>query len=188
MLKLAIVLGPAMLWAASAAGQGISCDVSGYKPADGLRAAQHEGILELTWQGERSEQLRASFTIRDSQPQVQELAVRKNGGQWAVLGSALRPEFHVTSGKRRMSMAQAAQFKLLNIEVTQELYDKEKWNTFWDAPLVVPGVPGKGDSYPLPRDPSEVRRAAASFHSNSCKVTSEGARLAVTFSGLEMGI
>ncbi len=31
--------------------------------------------------------------------------------------------------------------------------------TFWDAPLVVPGVPGKGDSYPLPRDPSEVRRA-----------------------------
>src|SRR5579859_343725 len=60
--------------------------------------------------------------------------------------------------------------------------------TFWDAPLVVPGVPGKGDSYPLPRDPSEVRRADASFHSDSCRVNTEGARMAVTFSGFEMGI
>src|SRR5512141_2464321 len=151
-MKFATILCSATLCAAIAAGQSISCDVSGYKPADGLRATQHDGVVELTWQGERSEQLRASFTIREGQPRVQELAVRKNGGQWVVLASALQPEFHVTSGKRRMSMAQAAQFKNLNIEVTQELYDKEKWNTFWDAPLVVPGVPGKGDSYPLPRD------------------------------------
>ena len=71
-------------------------------------------------------------------------------------------------------MAQATQFKLLKIEVTPELYDKEKWMTFWDAPLVVPGVPGKGDSYPLPRDPSEVRRADATFHSDSCKVSIGG--------------
>ncbi len=60
--------------------------------------------------------------------------------------------------------------------------------TFWDAPLVVPGVPGKGDSYPLPRDPSEVKRADATFHSDSCRVSTEGARLSVTFSGLDMGI
>ncbi len=54
--------------------------------------------------------------------------MRKGGGQWVVLGNALQPEFHVTSGKRRMAIAQATQFKLLNIEVTPELYDKEKWN------------------------------------------------------------
>ena len=168
--------------------QAQNCDLQGYKAQDGLKAENRGGALEFAWRGEGEQQLRAEFTIRDGQPLVQELAVRKGGGQWIVLGNALQPEFHVTSGKRRMSMAQAAQFKILNIEVTPELYDREKWNTFWDAPLVVPGVPGKGDSYPLPRDPSEVRRSSASFHSNSCKVSTDGARLAVTFSGLEMGI
>jgi hypothetical protein len=171
-----------------AAGQTLNCDLQAYKPMDGLKAEVRGGALEFAWRGEGDQQLRADFTVRDGQPQIQELAARKNGGQWAVLGNALQPEFHVTSGKRRMSQAQATQFKLLNIEVTQELYDKEKWNTFWDAPLVVPGVPGRGDSFPLPRDPSEVRRASASFHSDKCQVNTEGARLAVTFSGLEMGI
>jgi len=54
MSKLAIILCSAMLCAAITAGQSISCDVTRYKPADGLRATQREGILELTWQGERS--------------------------------------------------------------------------------------------------------------------------------------
>src|SRR3984957_8678713 len=168
--------------------QTLNCDLQGYKANDGLKAEMRGGALEFAWRGEGDQQLRAQFTVRDGQPQVQELAARKNGGQWVVLGNALQPEFHVTSGKRRMAIAMATQFKLLNIEVTQELYDKEKWNTFWDAPLVVPGVPGKGDSIPLPRDPSEVRRSAASFHSDSCRVTTEGARLVITFSGLDMGI
>jgi hypothetical protein len=168
--------------------QTLNCDLQGYRAGDGLKADIRGRSLEVAWRGEADQQLRAEFTIRDGQPVVQELAVWKNGGQWISLGTALQPEFHVTSGKRRMSQAQATQFKLLDIEVTQALYDKEKWNTFWDAPLVVPGVPGKGDSYPLPRDPSEVRRASATFHSDSCRVNTEGARLAVTFSGLEMGI
>ena len=176
------------LFCGLAGAQTLNCDLQGYKANDGLKAEMRGGALEFTWRGEGDQQLRAQFTIRDGQPLVQELAVRKSGGQWIVLGNALQPEFHVTSGKRRMAIAMANQFKLLNIPVTPELYDKEKWNTFWDAPLVVPGVPGKGDSYPLPRDPSEVRRSDASFHSDSCKVATEGARLAVTFSGLDMGI
>jgi hypothetical protein len=171
-----------------AAGQAVNCDLQSYKAQDGLKAEMRRGELEFSWRGEHGQDLRAAFTIRDGQPVVQELAAKKNSGQWAVLANSLQPEFHVTSGKRRMSMAQATQFKLLKIEVTPELYDKEKWMTFWDAPLVVPGVPGKGDSYPLPRDPSEVKRADATFHAGSCKVSSEGARMAVTFPGLEMGI
>lgn len=163
------------------------CDLRNYKPVDGLRAENSHGAVELTWRGERGEDLRAEFAIRNGQPLVEELAVRKNG-RWVPLGHSLQPEFHVSSGKRRMSVAQAAQYKLRNIEVTPELYDQEKWNAFWDAPLVVPGVAGKGDSFPLPRDPSEVHRASATFHSNSCAVNTDGARLSVTFSGLEMGI
>ncbi|MGD1074405.1 MAG: hypothetical protein ABSB15_30230 [Bryobacteraceae bacterium] len=171
-----------------AAGQTLNCNLQGYKSADGLKAEVRAGAMDFAWRGENGQELRAAFAVRDGQPQVQELAARKNGGPWVVLGNALQPEFHVTSGKRRLSMAQATQFKLLHIEVTPQLYDKEKWMTFWDAPLVVPGVPGRGDSFPLPRDPSEVRRAAATFHSDSCRVNTEGARLAITFSGLEMGI
>lgn len=171
-----------------ASGQTVQCDLQGYKPADGLSAEMRSGVLVFAWSGERDQRLRAEFKIDHGQPQIQELAARSGGGEWVILGRALQPEFHVTSGKRRMSMAQATQFRLLKIEVTPELYDREKWMTFWDAPLVVPGVPGKGDSYPLPRDPSEVRRASATFQSNSCRVRTQGARLAVTFSGLDMGI
>jgi hypothetical protein len=169
-------------------GQTLNCNVRNYKSMEGLNAEIRGEALNVAWRGEGGQQLRAEFTIRDGQPLVRELAARKNGGQWVVLGNALQPEFQVTSGKRRLSLAQAAQFKALKIELTQELYDKEKWNTFWDAPLVVPGVPGKGDSSNLPRDPSEVRRASASFRTDSCEVTTEGARLSVTFPGLEMGI
>src|SRR5580704_8779549 len=176
------------LFCGVAMGQTLNCNVQGYKPADGLKAEIHGEVLSVAWHGEGSQQLRADFTIRNGQPVVQELAAKKNGGPWIVLGNALQPEFQVTSGKRRLSQAQATQYKLLKIELTQDLYDREKWNTFWDAPLVVPGVPGKGDSFPLPRDPGEVRRSSATFHSNSCKVATEGARLAVTFPGLEMGI
>src|SRR5215469_12690979 len=188
MLRLCRLIVSLVTVCGASAGQTINCNLIGYKPADGLKAEMRAGELEFAWRGEHDQQLRAVFTVKDDQPQVQELAARKNGGQWVVLGTALQPEFHVTSGKRRMSMAQATQFKLLNIEVTPELYDREKWMTFWDAPLVVPGVPGKGDSYPLPRDPSEIRRADATFHSDSCRVSTDGARLAVTFSGLELGI
>ena len=179
-MKWALLLCCGMAW-------GQTCDLQGYKPIDGLKAENRGGALEVTWRGERAAELRASFAIRDGRPMVASLEVRKNG-RWLSLASSLEPEFHVTSGKRRMSMAQAAQFKLLHIEVTPELYDREKWYTFWDAPLVVPGVPGKGDSYPLPRDPSEVKRASATFHSTGCRAASDGARLTVAFDGLDMGI
>lgn len=178
----------AVLFCGIATAQVPNCDFTGYKPMDGLRAEVRSGILDVVWRGESGQDLRADFTIRNRQPRVRELAVRKSGGQWAVVATDLVPEFHVTSGRRRLSLAQANQFRLLNIPLTQELYDREKWFTFWDAPLVVPGVPGKGDSSNLPRDPSEVRRMDATFHSDACRVTTDGARLAVTFPGLELGI
>jgi len=162
--------------------------MQGYKAAEGLTASMRGGVLTFAWRGERNEELRTAFTIKDGQPLIQEMAARKGAGPWIVLGANLEPEFHVTSGKRRMAIAMQRQFELLGIKVTPEVYDKEKWMTFWDAPLVVPGVPGKGDSYPLPRDPSEIRRADATFHSDGCKVNTEGARMSVSFTGLEMGI
>ena len=61
------------------------------------------GALELNWQGERREQLRASFSIREAQPLVRELAARNAAGGWVILGQNLSPEFQVTSGVRHLS-------------------------------------------------------------------------------------
>src|SRR5215471_3090318 len=170
----------------AAVGQGLNCDMGGYNPQDGLKAQIRSGVLELTWQGERSEQLRAAFAIRDGQPVVQELAARKNGGNWVVLGKNLTPEFEITSGVRRLSEQQMAPLRGLKIELTPEVVDREKWNAFWDAPLVVPGRPGT--NLGLPRKPEEIRIASAKFNATGCQVKTDGARIEVRFPGFDGGI
>jgi hypothetical protein len=171
---------------AVAAGQELNCDMSGYKPQDGLKAQLRSGLLELAWQGERNESLRVTFTIRDGQPVVQEMAARKNGGNWAILGKNLTPEFEITSSIRRLSEQQMAPLRGLGIEFTSDVVEKEKWNAFWDAPLMVPGR--QGTNMGLPRKPDEIRRVWASFHANACQVKTSGARIEVTFPGFDGGI
>ena len=78
--------------------QDLNCDLTGYKPQEGLKAQMRAGSIELSWTGERQNQLRAAFTVRAGQPVVQELAVRKGSGKWIVLGQNLVPEFELTSG------------------------------------------------------------------------------------------
>ena len=163
-----------------------TCDLTEYKPAEGLRAEQRQGMLDVTWQGERGDQLRAAFTIRDGQPIVHELAARKGAGSWIVLGRDVVPEFEVTSGKRRLSEQQMQPLRELNIALTPDVVNREKWNAFWDSPLMVPGRPGT--NMDLPRKPEEIRRARASYHATGCKVKTEGARLEVSFPGLDLGI
>jgi hypothetical protein len=169
----------------TAAAQDLSCDLSGYHTTDGLHAAVNHGFLELTWTGERQEQLRASFGIRDGQPQVHELAAY-TAGQWSILGHDLSPEYQITSGKRRLSEQQMAPLRELGIAFTPEVVDREKWFAFWDAPLMVPGSSGK--AMDMPRKADEVRRAWAKFHSTGCQVKTEGARVEVTFPGVDAGI
>ena len=59
-----------MLCVGAASGEGIRCELSGYKAMDGLRAQQRGDVLEVNWQGERKESLRASFAVVDGQPMV----------------------------------------------------------------------------------------------------------------------
>ena len=110
-------IGPVLFLTAMTAGAGVcqdlTCDLAGYKPQEGLQAQIRSGVLEVTWQGERSEQLRAQFAIREGQPVVHELAARKNGGSWIVLGQNLTPEFEITSGVRRLSQQQIAPLREL---------------------------------------------------------------------------
>src|SRR3954453_15044963 len=153
---------------AAAADSAMNCDLAGYKAQDGLKAQMRGGLLEVTWQGERREQLRAVFSIRDGQPVVQELAVRKDGAAWIALAGTLSPEFQITSGVRRLSDQQIAPLKELGVALTPEVIEREKWNAFWDAPLAVPGR--QGTNLDLPRKPEEVKRAWAKYHGNACQV------------------
>ena len=85
---------------------GVTCDLREYKPMDGLKAEVVAGELQVTWQGDRDQQLRAVFAVVDRQPLVRELAVRSGAGAWRVLARNLSPEFSVVSGRRRMSEQQ----------------------------------------------------------------------------------
>jgi hypothetical protein len=161
-----------------------TCDFKSYKPGDGLKAEMNGDILQVSWQGAGDQQLQAEFAIRNGQPAVRQLAVRKGQGNWTVLGRDLTPEFEVTSGVRRLSEQQAAPLRALKIQITPEVIEKEKWNAFWDAPLMVPGT----GSLELPRKPEEIRHAWAAYQADSCTVKTDGARLEVTYPGLSMGI
>lgn len=173
-----------------AVGQDLNCNLDGYKPLEGLRAEIHEGVVEINWHGEGDQQMRAEFAIRHGQPVVHELAASANVAKWVVLGRDLAPEFQVTSGIRRLAHTQAETLRSLHGgALTPDLIDREKWNAFGDAPLSVPGNPRAGDeSIGLPREPAEIGRAWATYHTSSCQIKTDGTRLEVTFPGLEMGI
>jgi hypothetical protein len=178
-----LLMGFAMLTGVGAA-QPLSCNLQDYKATDGLKATASAGAVTMTWQGEGNQELQASFAIRNGQPVIQELAARAGSGAWAVLGKDLTPDFQVTTGKRRISQAQRTQMKALDIDTPEE-ESKRKWNTFWDAPLV---IPGRGDTTDLPRTPAEITHASVSYQSSTCKVATEGNQLSVTFDGLKLGI
>jgi len=176
----------AILHASLALCQGVECDLHEYKPLDGLKAAVVAGELQVTWQGEGDQQLRAVFAVVKGQPVIRELALHKGAPGWKVLARNLSPEFDVVSGRRRLSEQQAGPLRALGISLTPEVIEREKWNAFWDAPLEVPGTPGT--NLDLPRTTQEIRRATASFQAKSCRVKTDGARLEVTFPGLSLGI
>ena len=133
----------AAILAGQAAAQELACDWTAYKAQPGLNATRAAGGgVEVAWLGERGEELRATFAASGGQPVVRELAARSAQGKWIVLGRNLTPEFQVTSGKRRLSEQQMAPLRELGIAFTPEVVEREKWNAFWDAPLMVPGRTG----------------------------------------------
>ena len=177
------------LFSGVAAAQQVTCDLGSYKAVTGVTAEQSGGVVSLTWRGESNEDLRARLGVRDGQPMVTELAARKAGGQWMVLGKDLTPEFQVTTGMRRLSRTQQQALKRFGIDIPEQ-ENARKWDTFWDAPLVVPGGTDerKGDSEPLPRSPDEVRKGSSSYATKTCSVTTDGDQVSVTYNGLTLGI
>ena len=180
----------------------LKCDMSQYKAVAGLTATAEQDLIAVSWTGQGGADLRMRYAIDGGQPVVRELAIRKNGGQWTILGQNLTAEYRVVTGVRRMSEQQAEPLRAAGVELTPDVITKNRWYAFWDAPLVMPDGPemqaqraqrgrGAAPSAPRvlggPRTPSDIRRAAASFQTASCAVKTDGASLAVTFPGLSMG-
>lgn len=158
-----------------------ACDLSAYKPQDGLKAEASGDDLTISWRGESGQQLRAVLAIRGGQPLIRELFI-----DGKTLARDLTPEFEVTTGRRRISEQQLNPMRELKLNLTPDLLNREKWKAFWDAPLEIPGA--KGTNPDLPRQASEIRRAKASYNLTGCSVRTDGARIEVTFPGLSMGL
>ena len=180
----------------------LKCDLTGYKTAPGLTAAVADDTLSLVWDGDNGQELRLRFTLNGGTPTIKELALRKKGGQWATLATNVTPEFRVVSGLRRATQQQTEPLVKLGVELTPEVIDKIKWEAFWDAPLyiegsgelppthqgAIPAMKGVANQPGLPRKPEEVKRATATFKTQSCEVKSNGGRLEVSFPGVELGV
>lgn len=190
----------ALLFGASPAqAEPLSCSLTGYQSSPGLTAAVADDTLALTWDGDPGQEVRLRLMIVDGTPTIRDLAVRRKGTRWTTLANGVRPEFRVASGLRRITNQQLRPLQALGVDITAEIVDEEKWDAFWDAPLNVPGgdaahgnstPPLEGlDSQPgLPRMPEEVTRADAKYRAEGCEVTTNGARLEVTFPGVELGV
>jgi hypothetical protein len=191
-----------MLAASTVSADPLTCDLSAYKAAPGLTAAVAEDTLSLVWEGDNSQELRLRFTINSGTPTIKELALRKKGGQWAMLAAGVTPEFRVVSGLRRATQQQTEPLEKLGIALTPEVIDKIKWEAFWDAPLyiegsgelppthqgAIPAMKGVANQPGLPRKPEEVKRATATYKAQRCEVKSNGVRLEISFPGVELGI
>ena len=117
----------------------LNCNLTQYKASTGLAAALEGDLLNVSWNGQGTSQLRARFAIDSGTPTIRDLSVRRGGGEWAALGQNLTAEYQVTTGTRRMSNDQANALSSLGIDITQEVIDKYRWYAFWDAPLSIPG-------------------------------------------------
>ena len=189
----ALVLASSALYA-----DPLKCDLSHYKALPGLTASVSGDALTLNWDGDKGQEVRLRFGINGGAPTIQELAVKRSGASWAILASNATPDFRVASGLRRVTDQQLDPLRKLNVEITQEIIDKYKWDAFWDAPLNLEDGGTHGEATPpkkgllnqpgWPRKAAEIQRATATYQAQSCEVNTNGTRLEVTFPGVRLGV
>jgi hypothetical protein len=182
----AYVLGPHVLAATSP----LNCNLSAYQGTGGLNAAVTGDSLAVTWDGDRNQELRLRFVIDNGTPTIADLAARRKGGAWGTLATNVTPEFRVVSGRRRMDREAEEGLRENGItEITPEVFEKNQWDPFWDAPLFIPGgMANDTRTIGLPRKPEEVHRATATYKADGCEVKTDKTHLTVTFPGVTLGL
>jgi len=201
-LFLALFGGAIVMPASGALADPLNCSFADYRTEPGLIAEVAGDVLTVIWDGARpQEATRLRFVLKNGQPRIRELAVRAAGGDWTPLAADIAPEFRVTTGLRRVTEQQLRPLRALGKEITSEVIDNEKWEAFWDAPLKV-DAPDKftprDTTFPLaagllhqpglPRSPGEIARSSAAYKVTGCEVRTNGARLEISFPGVELGV
>lgn len=177
----------------------LNCDLTDYRPQEGLTATVEDEILSIDWGGAAGEVLRMRLAIVAGVPTLRELAVRYKGESWHPLLKDVVPEFRVVSAQRRVTQQQTDPLERLGIPLTAELLDSIKWVAFWDAPLFTADEPPRNhqSSVPateafanhpgLPRRPEEIERTTANYSAKACTVRTDGLRLQIIFPGVRAG-
>ncbi len=200
MMRRAVLVLTLTLLASAAHADPMSCALDSVKAQPGLTVSQAGDVLTVQWDGDRNQQLRMQFALRQGTPTIHELAVRRAGGTggWGVVAADAIPEYRITSGLRRMSNQQMAPLRGLGVELTNEIVDLYRWDPFWDAPLDVGAAANRSSNPPpaqgianqpgLPRKSDEVTRASAVYAVTACTVKTDGSRVLVSFPGVRLGV
>lgn len=179
------------------------CDSTGVVAGDGFEVSGGAQDVVIQWAAEPGQTGRLKLQVLNGEPRIAELALKRDGGDWVVIGSGLRPEFSVVSGVRRMSNQQLQPLQELKVPITQDVVDRYRWDPFWDAPLDLStpksggqmsgnpppaaGLPGT-DQAGLPRAPNEIHRAAVAYQVEGCSVRRDGGRVIAAFPGVKLGL
>ena len=179
-------------------GQALQCSLSGFTPSPGVAATVTTDTLTVTWDGDQGQEARLRFTIVNGTPTIRDVAVRAKAGAWKIAASNMTPDFRVAAGFRRVTEQQLQPLRGLKVDITPEIVEKYKWDSFWDAPLntdklentrdnAIPPPAGVAGQPGLPRKPEEITRASATYQTRSCEVSTSGTRLMVSFPGVSLG-
>jgi hypothetical protein len=129
-MRLVHVAWAFILCGTAAAAQTASCSLQDWKGIAGVSVTANRDSVEVSWPGEQSQQNRARFALRNGQPVIAELAARKPGGAWIVLGKDLTPDFQVTTGRRRISTTELDILKHAATTTPPRPRNEYKWNVF----------------------------------------------------------
>jgi len=193
-LATAVTASVALL-SGNAQAQSIECSLVDYQEG-GPIAVQQDSGLQLQWTGAANQELSLHIAVEPSGPRVQQLDIREANGTWQTVLSDARFEYKVVEGFRRISNQQLRPLRDLGVELTQEIVDRYKWDVFWDAPLDMraetpggnpPPSDGVAEQPGLPRSPDEIRRADIDYAIDACAVRSDGARVELSFTGVQLG-
>ena len=194
------VVGVLIVTASPSAADPLTCNLGEYRAAQGLTASIANDMLTATWDGDPGQQVRVRFTVVGGVPTIQDIAVRAQArGDWKTVAAGLTPDFRVVTGRRRVTEQQLQPLRQLKVDLTPSIVDRIKWDAFWDAPLnvepiedtrtnAIPPLKGILNQPGLPRTPEEIARASALFSSRGCDVTTNGARLEISFDGVQLGV
>ncbi|MDP6581578.1 MAG: hypothetical protein QF681_13060, partial [Vicinamibacterales bacterium] len=145
-----MLLGPAVSKAGAQPNSATSmCDLRAYTERPGATARVSGDELVVAWAGAAGERVRLRLAIRQGVPVIAELALRSDSSAtWWPVATDLGIDFRIVEGFRRISNQQLAPLRGLDVELTQEVVDRYKWDVFWDAPLDLRAEVGGGNPPP----------------------------------------